>query len=139
MFDRILIPTDLTDKSQKAIEIALKVCTENSGKIILLHVIETLEDAGEDEFSDFYEKLKNRAERKLNKIIQNHRTTDMPFEQVILFGNRVREIISYATAADIDLIILSSHPIDPGESQAGWATISYRVGILARCPVMMVK
>jgi len=57
----------------------------------------------------------------------------------IIYGKRVKEIVRFATDKEIDLIILSSHKLDNIDAAEGWATISYRVGILSPCPVLMVK
>jgi nucleotide-binding universal stress UspA family protein len=57
----------------------------------------------------------------------------------ILYGNRANEIVRFAHENDIDLIVLSSHRIDVASEALGFGTISYKVGILAHCPVMMVK
>ena len=40
---------------------------------------------------------------------------------------------------DVDLIILGSQKIDPARPGQGWGTTSYKVGILCRCPVLLVK
>ena len=52
---------------------------------------------------------------------------------------RAAEIVKYASRNEVDLIVLSSHRIEKIHPAEGWATISYRVAILAHCPVMMVK
>ena len=46
---------------------------------------------------------------------------------------------SLAREKEIDLIVLNSHKIDKVDEVKDWATISYKVGILSHCPVMMVK
>jgi nucleotide-binding universal stress UspA family protein len=138
MFKNILVPTDLTEKSRKALEIALAIRAKDSANITLLHVIETIEDSDE-EFHDFYEKLRDRAYRAMKKVVGRLNPETCTMHQEVVFGNRVKEIVHYALEKDIDLIVMASHPIDQGEPQAGWATISYRVGILSHCPVMMVK
>ncbi|MBN1850921.1 MAG: universal stress protein [Deltaproteobacteria bacterium] len=140
MFKHILVPTDLTAKSEKAIEVAVKFATfDDLNKISLLHVIETIEDADDKEFREFYEKLKDRAEKEMNGIIDRYSRKHIVFDAKIVFGNRVREIVRFAHENAADLIILSSHKIEETDVAQGWATISYRVGILAHCPVMMVK
>jgi len=58
---------------------------------------------------------------------------------VRLAGNRVKEILSFSQEHEIDLIVLNSHKIDFKDPSQGWGTISYKVGILSRCPVMLVK
>jgi hypothetical protein len=36
-------------------------------------------------------------------------------------------------------IVMNSHQVDPDDPATGWGTISYKVGILAACPIMLVK
>jgi hypothetical protein len=57
----------------------------------------------------------------------------------IIYGRRVREILNFAQEHEVDLIIPNSHRINPTDPTQGWDTISYKVGILSQCPVMLVK
>ncbi len=139
MFKNILVPTDLSEKSIKALDIAAKIGAENERQISLLHVIETIEDTDYEEFEEFYGKLKNRAHKKMEEIANRCGDKNIIIQRRVVFGKRVREIVRFAHENAIDLIILSSHKIDKIDAAEGWATISYRVGILSHCPVMMVK
>ncbi len=60
-------------------------------------------------------------------------------EWKIRVGKRAREIASYEAEHDIDLIVLSSHPINPDDPGGSLATLSYQVALLSRCPVLLVK
>ncbi len=140
MFKNILVPTDLTDKSVKALEIAVEMVKDTHFFITLLHVVETIDDdEGEEEFQDFYNKLADRAGKKMAELADRYCSDKIDIHTDIIYGKRVPEIVKYAASKNIDLIILSSHKLEDMESMDGWATISYRVGILASCPVMMVK
>ena len=140
MFRNILVPTDLTEKSLKALEIALKVCSDGEfGMITLLHVIETIDDADEEEFEPFYEKLRDRAWKKMDEIVARTGSERVNTQTRILYGKRVREIVRFAGENAVDLIVLSSHRIEKIDPSEGWATISYRVAILAPCTVLVVK
>jgi universal stress protein A len=44
-----------------------------------------------------------------------------------------------AAALRADLIVLPSHRVNPSMVGRDWGTISYKVGILAQCPVLLVK
>jgi nucleotide-binding universal stress UspA family protein len=72
-------------------------------------------------------------------IAGRYESRNWSIDSQILIGKRVNEIVRFAYEHDIDLIILGSHRIDKIEPTDGWATISYRVGILSHCPVLMVK
>ena len=140
MFKNILVPTDLTDKSIKALEIAAGMIKEHTYRITLLHIVETIDDdEGEDEFQEFYSRLADRAGKKMSELVKEYGTDKIDIHTEIIYGKRVPEIVKYASEKEIDLIILSSHKLESLETMDGWATISYRVGILAPCPVMMVK
>ena len=138
MFKNILVPTDLSDKSKKAMDVAVSISSKGEGAITLLHVIEAIEGDDED-FQEFYEKLRKRAEKEMDKIAGKYESKGFEIDRQIFVGKRVQEIVRFANDHAIDLIILSSHRIENFESGEGWATISYKVGILAACPVMMVK
>jgi universal stress protein A len=142
MFRHILVPTDLTERSAGAIQLAMDMHThcfsgeEQEGKISLLHVIQKVVEDGEEDFSDFYEDLKARARSRFEEIARDSR---LPVEKHILVGSRVEEIVHFAQENQVDLVVLSSHRIDPEHPTEGWGTISHKVGILAPCPVMLVK
>ncbi|HYM61510.1 MAG TPA: universal stress protein, partial [Thermoanaerobaculia bacterium] len=57
----------------------------------------------------------------------------------VVIGDRVERILQFAAANDVGLIVLSSHKVDARRPGKGLDTISYKVAILAACPVMLVK
>ena len=139
MFKNILVPTDLSAKGIKALDIAFDMANEEGSVITLLHVIEKIEDSEGDEFKAFYDKLASKARLKMQKMIIQHAAKGLKIDTEIIFGNRVGEIVNFAQKHEIDLIILGSHKLTKVDAVEGWATISYKVGILAPCPVMLVK
>ena len=139
MFKNILVPTDFAPRDVKALEIAFKLCTEENGRVSLIHVVETIDDTDGEEFQPFYDKLTQMASRKMDKIIGRMEPVKRHLHTHILYGRRVTEIVRFAKETEVDLIALSSHRIEKARAAEGWATISYRVAILAPCPVLMVK
>ena len=139
MFKHILVPSDFTEKSVKALDIATKMAPYNLSRITLLHVIETIEDTEHEEFRDFYDKLKKRAQEEMARMADSYADEGLAVDTVIAYGKRAIEIVRFANEKAVDLIVLSSHKIDMENIGQGWGTISYKVAILANCPVMMVK
>jgi len=139
MFRNILVPTDLSEKSEKALDIAVNLDSGEEGRITLLHVVQIIEGDDQEEFGEFYNRLRTRAEKKMAGLAGRYENGKWSIDSQILVGKRVNEIVRFAYEHDIDLIILASHRIDKTEPMDGWATISYRVGILSHCPVLMVK
>lgn len=140
MFKNILVPTDLSEKSTRALEIALDMADRGDDRrIIFLHIIEKIEDSDDEEFRYFYDRLASKARSKMEKIVGQYSGRKTVIDNEIIFGNRVGEIVDFAYKHATDLIILTSHKLNKVDAVEGWATISYKVGILAPCPVMMVK
>jgi universal stress protein A len=139
MFKNILVPTDFLDNDQHALDIAVRLCSMDNGKISLLHVIEIIQNTTFEEFKDFYSGLEKRSFKGLNAIIARLDTKEMTVEPGVVYGNRTREIVRYAEENNADLIIMRSHRVDLEEQSQGWGTISYKVSILAQCPVLLVK
>ncbi len=138
MFKNILVPTDLSLRTQQAVDIAIRLTTGDS-RIALLHVIETIEDSEFDEFEEFYGSLKRRAQRKMSEIMKPYADSKIPMEKVITYGRRVQEIVKFAADRKIDLVVLSSHKVDLDNPSEGLGTISYKVGFLSPCPVLLIK
>ena len=142
MFRRILIPTDLTDRTLKALEAAGGVLAPDGSQVTLLHVIETIPGIEFGELASFYGGLEKKARARLRDIIDRAPAQRPELTVEIVHGRRAEEIVRFATSHQIDLIVLASHAIDPSQpsqSSRGWGTMSYKVGILAPCPVLLVK
>ena len=74
MFKHILVPSDLTDRNRKAMDIAVKMALVNEAVITLLHVVETMEEADSDDFRKFYKQLGSRAGKIIDKLITEYST-----------------------------------------------------------------
>ena len=139
MFARILVPVDFTPKNEPALDTAARLVRLGGGHITLLHVIETLALPFE-ELREFYEELELKARTRLDAMASSLRDRDVEnVDRVVLYGRRAEEVVGYADDEGSDVIILSSHRVDPENPGMSWATLSYKVAILAQCPVLLVK
>ena len=102
-------------------------------------MIEIIADTSFDEYKGFYAQLEGRAEKSMDALAASYGGGHVKIERQILYGNRVREILKFAAEHQIDLIIMNSHRVDLEDPVQGWGTISYKIGVLAQCPVMLVK
>jgi nucleotide-binding universal stress UspA family protein len=139
MFEKILVPTDFSEKSRSTLNVAAKMADCNSAVIYLFHVIETIADTPFEEFSEFYLRLERRAQSRMKEWMQRDIEPSIAVEPIIVFGSRYREILKFSETHGIDLIVMHSHTVTPQDPAGGWGTISYRVALLAKCPVMLVK
>lgn len=140
MFRRILIPTDLTtSRAVKALEIAGELAAPEGSRIYLLHVIEMVAGTSFEELASFYRTLEEKAQARLNEIVKLAVVKHGQVMAEIVYGGRTEQTLEFVTANQIDLIVLPSHPIDRSQPYRGWGTMSYKIGILAPCPVLLVK
>lgn len=138
MFENILVPVDLTPKNERAVRRARELATVSGGKVTLLHVIEML-DLPFEELREFYDRLQEKAIAHMERLAAGLEEADVPFEAHVVYGDRTDRIVQFARERDIDLIVLDSHRVEPDRPGRGFGTISYRVAILADCPVLLVK
>ena len=139
MFKKILVPVDVSDRHQQALDIAGRLAKQNDGEVILLHVIEVLPGLWLEEERDFYDRLEQMSREHLAKLGRSLEAHQVPRREEIVYGSRAHEIVRYAAEASVDLIVLSSHRIDLQDPSSGWGTVSYKVGILSQCPILLVK
>jgi nucleotide-binding universal stress UspA family protein len=139
MFHRILVPVDLTEKSLTAVDLAYEFAAESGAEVILLHVIETVEHIQFEELKTFYQRLEISARKGLQEFSERFSSNKLKVDQAVIYGHRTKEIIDYAIGNGVDLIILSSHRIDPDRPGHDWSSISYAVAILSPVAVLLVK
>jgi nucleotide-binding universal stress UspA family protein len=138
-FHHLLVPTDLTERTEKALQVADKLAVSDKSRITLVHVIETIDGVQFDELKPFYERLEQKARTAVTRLARTVPEGAGQVEFAIVYGKRAEEIVKYASAHDVDLIVLASHRVNPSMVNRDWGTISYKVGILAQCPVLLVK
>ena len=141
MFRKILLPVDFTEKNEAALTSALEIAGrgETSSEVTLLHVIEAIEHLEPGEMADFYRSLETRATARLFTLQDRFKEAGVDVRQELLIGRRAETIVRYAEDNGADLVILSSHQVDRDHPALGLGTLSYRIAIVVRCPVLLVK
>jgi universal stress protein A len=102
-------------------------------------VIETIQGLSLEEVKPFYDRLERKVGKVLETMTRHAREDAPPPAGAIVRGRRAEEIVKYAAANEVDLIVLASHRVNPSAVDRDWGTISYKVGLLAQCPVLLVK
>ena len=129
----------MTERTEKALQLASKLAVSDTSRITLVHVIQTIEGMRFDELRPFYKRLEKKAQAAMTRLASRVAVRGAKVESAVVYGRRAEEIVNYAAAHDVDLIVLASHRVNPSRVNRDWGTISYKVGILAQCPVLLVK
>jgi nucleotide-binding universal stress UspA family protein len=138
MFQRILVPVDLTDRHGPTVELAGRLAG-SGGEVIVLHVIEVMRGLSREEDAGFYRRLEEKGKKHVDRLVDALHAKKVAARGQVLYGDRVGEIVGFAAREKADLIALSSHAFDPARPRAGAGGLSYQVGYLAPCPVLLVK
>ena len=141
-FHHILVPIDSTAKNNAAVEIAFELAVQNKAATSLLHVVQAIDsegDAPDDETTEFYDHIRERAESDMERMSQRFLEADIACEVKVRIGDRLHEIVEFASQHRVDLIVMSSHRIDPNHLAETWATLSYKVSVICECPILLVK
>lgn len=139
MFSNILLPTDLRASPSAAVDTASELAGTFRSNMHLVHVIELLRDTPFDELKEFYHELETSARAKLSEISRKLESKGISAKSHILYGVRLQELTRFITDKGIDLVVLQSHQIDMQQPFEGWGTLSYKLSMLAPCPVLLVK
>ena len=138
MFNRILLPVDLTSKNDAALDAAREMLAIG-GEVLLLHVIETIADAPFEDMQDFYQRLEEKARAGMSTMAETLSSDEISVEQHVIYGRRASEIVAFAQGNEVDIIAMTSRALDPDKPETAWGSISHQVAILASCPVLLLK
>jgi len=113
---KILVPTDFSPDSDKALKQALDIAKQNNAKVFLLHVIGKHIQQSVDVYSidyrvvqDMENQIKNSAIEKLEKQLARFpQTQEIETASNIRNGVAYEEILKEQEEKNIDLIVLAS-------------------------------
>ena len=138
MFKKILLPLDVTEKHEQALNAAADLCGPG-GELTLLHVIEVISGLTMEEEKDFYQRLEKTARAHLSKIGEQLKPRNLPWRAEVLYGHREAEVVRFARESGTSLIILTAPRFDPQNLTASLGSLSYKISLFAPCPVLLVK
>jgi nucleotide-binding universal stress UspA family protein len=113
---KILVPTDFSPDSDKALKQALDIAKQNNAKVFLLHVIGKHIQQSVDVYSidyrvvqDMENQIKNSAIEKMEKQLARFpQTQEIETASTIRNGVAYEEILKEQEEKNIDLIVLAS-------------------------------
>jgi nucleotide-binding universal stress UspA family protein len=139
VFSRILVPTDLTDGAARSLKLALALARDSRATVTLVHVVQQVPGLPPGEMQAFYDRLIKRSRSRLAGTAKFFAAQGITVRSRVVIGEPAQEIVRAAAVARADVIVIGSHMVNPKRRGRGWGTISYKVGILCRCPILLVK
>ena len=142
-FNVIVVPTDFSDHSLRALAYAIGLAEQYEAAIKILYVnepalqVSDMAWVGVDERSLTKERVKE-ARDQLDRIIQDQFPSNVEAEAEVRSGDAVDEITGYADAVNADLIVMATHG-RTGLSHVLMGSTAEQVIRRASCPVLTLK
>jgi universal stress protein A len=147
---KILVPTDFSEYSDKALKQALDIASEYKAKIYVLHVVnERIHSALSDDYSDISitekeiqklrKKITDKAKERLYKQVNKFpESKDVQLIQMVINGVPYEEIVREQEKLGIDLIVIASLG-RTGVARFLIGGVARNVLKGAKCPVLLTK
>jgi nucleotide-binding universal stress UspA family protein len=139
MFDHLLVPVDLGEGNERQLRAVLALAGGARGRVTLLHVIQRVPRIPARELRGFYARLARTSRRRLARVAARLAAAGLSVRTVVLVGDPPAAIVRSAAKRRVSLIVMGSHRPEPARPGGGWGTTSYKVGLLCRCPILLVK
>jgi len=138
---RILHPTDFSECSSLAFEVAIDLAQQNHAAVIVLHAVETLE-ADNVTFGEARSRLEpdNYRQRLLDEVHQivPPAGSSIPMEYVVVEGEPAEQIDRFASENKIDLIVMGTHG-RTGLARLLTGSVTEQALRHTPCPVLVVR
>jgi nucleotide-binding universal stress UspA family protein len=143
VLQQILVPTDFSPPSQAALLYGVAMAKELKGSIHLLHVIETVAGAEPlelqiDARKPIEDAIQAKALKDLERLLSAEDRARLHAELSLEWGSPFVEIVRYAKAHAIDLIVMGTHGRS-GIRHLIIGSVAENVVRSAPCPVMTLR
>lgn len=141
-FQKILVLIDFSTHAERALDCAIDWGRQLNAHLTLMHVIQSLSDAGIDTSSTLpathLERLEAELAQHLKRYLQRVEEAGVAGDFVIAHGSPLDETFEVVKARQIDLIIMGSHG-RTGFSHLLLGSMAEKLVRLAPCPVLVVR
>jgi len=139
---RILVPTDFSDPSKEALELAIAYAGRFGASLTLMHAHEmptyVFPDAVMPVTPQVVAQIAKTAREELERLAEGVRAAGVPCDTVVSIGPNDVEICNHAEQIGADLIIMGTHG-RTGLRHALLGSVAEKVVRRAPCPVLTVR
>ncbi|HHS50004.1 MAG TPA: universal stress protein [candidate division Zixibacteria bacterium] len=140
----ILLPTDFSEQSEVAVPFAIDLARRYHAKLHILHVFD--ENAFDPAFfstahdiaEEFFSRVREGFEAEVDSYLEKYDTSGVGIVTALANGSAFAEIIKYARANTIDMIVMATHG-RTGLASVLLGNVTEKVVHKANCPVLTVR
>lgn len=140
----VLVPTDFSDASESALAYGKALAEKFGASLHLVHVMEDLlahawaAEVYVASAPNLREEIERESRQRLETMLPADERERLQAKTALLAGNPFIEIIRYAKANDIDLIVMGTHGRGPIAHML-LGSVAEKVVRKAPCPVLTVR
>jgi len=144
MARRILHPSDFSSASRAAFRKAIDMAKASRAELLLLHVVSPVVPVPGDGYvsPEMYDQLSASsrawAQKRLDSLVAQAKKSRARVKGVILEGAASDEIVRFARARRVELIVMGTHG-RKGIAKLFVGSVADRVVAAATCPVLTVR
>jgi universal stress protein A len=145
---KLLVPTDFSANSKKALIYAVRLARRNNSSLILFYVFgppEFVRQLPKDYSYESHEEMRKqcdaamqRSEEILGMLSESVKGSNIQIETSQRLGTPYEEIVKFAKEKEVDLIVIATHGYT-GLKHFLLGSTTERVVRLAPCPVLVVR
>jgi nucleotide-binding universal stress UspA family protein len=141
MYDSILVPTDGSEGTKKALEHAMEVASLSGATIHVLSVVDRrlYLAAGEDQKDELQDSLREDAVAAVDGVAETVRDADVDCTTAVRDGVPYRCILDYAEEHDVDVVVMGTHGRTGRDKLASLGSVTERVVQNTSRPVLVVS
>ncbi len=111
-FERILVPVDFSECSDRAVELALDIARTNDAQLILVHAVHippTYYAAASEGFAlPLMDEIESAEKASLEELFERLKEKHPKVDRLLVRGNPWQKIIEMAAKRDADLIVMGT-------------------------------
>lgn len=141
LYDRVLVPTDGSGETRRAIDHAISLAAIHEATIHAIYVLDTSRYASisvETTWEGVSEMLRQEGESAVETVVDRAESEGVPVETVQRSGSPSREIVRYAEEESCDLIVMGTHGRG-GLDRLLLGSVAERVVRSSSVPVLTVR
>jgi len=138
MYDRILLPTDGSEASDRAVAQAIGLARETGARLHVLYVVEDIPYAPEMMDDEVESQLRETGEKVLSSLRERADEAGIEVVAELREGAPHAAILEYADEADVDLVVMGTHGRS-GLDRYLLGSVTERVVRTADVPVLTVR
>jgi nucleotide-binding universal stress UspA family protein len=141
-FQKIVAPTDFSEPSQRALDVAVELARHFSCELVLVHVVGSVPVIPTPASTTFnvpmyQQEIVNDAKATLDRLVEEKVPKPIRVRPMIIQGEAADEIVHAAENEKADIIVIATHG-RTGLDRLMFGSVAEKVVRLSPCPVLTI-